>query len=959
MTDLRVHGVFADVIIKNWPDLRTHAVFADVIVGRKRKNWWPTTAGSRIPKIAHGIGSSLNASISSQEIMHRIVAVGQGGGSYSNNGTTWTNYTSPNTVSDRGIIWDGEKFHMSGFSGDYAYTIDTTELGDSPTGWTGDFDLGDSTTNVLLYVPEYEMIFAGTEGSEVKGVAKADFATPANWDVLLDTEPLSGPSNGDGGYVRGLAYSPTEDVLVATMLDGVIWSAPGPTFTSWTLRTTDVSHGSYNMNAAIWCSGFDLFLAGGEGGHIRHSSDATSWTDTVISEFLNDDIWAMCYSPELDRAVVAGDGGVIVYSDNGTTWNNASDNAAITWDISTATYDSSSFSIASQDTLPSDVAFSSDGTKMYMLGYNNQTIYQYSLSTAWHVNTASYGSVSYLINQDSGNTGLYFKPDGTKLYVIGSSGNNVYQHTLGTAWDLSTASYDSVSFSIAGEDGLAQGVTFKPDGTKMYMTGGINNTIFQYTLSTAWDISTASYDSISFNIASQEVGPTGTSFKSDGTRMWLIGNTDTIFQYDLSTPWDLSSAAYNSVSKNFTSQDTNPHGLFVRDDGTKLYIIGTTNDTVYQYSIGATVSGIIWSNTAQKFIACVSKNPDGGSIIESSDGSNWTEIYSGATDQLNALAVAEYTTPIVIPPEVPGEPPSTILGEPDDGEVEPRLLTDPHVLLVITHESTDWKTKFGTGTDTHLANQTVTSTGTPSGTAGKALRIKTPAGELNGYGAHRNFALAGLADLEEAYFRYRVNFSQHTFMNSTGDGGGKLPGLAGKAGTMPTYDSKVGSGGQRYNGSTQLTTSNYLTADGWSARLLWQKDRGLSSYLYVPDPSHIGDVKSGGSYFGWSNRVKTSVGGSTNALFHATNWNDVEVRIKLNTISGSTINADGIYEVWLNGVKGLSMSNIIFRRSANVKITQVYDACTFGGGSGDAPDSDDYVWFDDYVIGNGYIGPKT
>ena len=49
------------------------------------------------------------------------------------------------------------------------------------------------------------------------------------------------------------------------------------------------------------------------------------------------------------------------------------------WDVSTASYEASDdFSVASQDTTPVSVEFKSDGSKMYVFGGSNDTIYQYS-----------------------------------------------------------------------------------------------------------------------------------------------------------------------------------------------------------------------------------------------------------------------------------------------------------------------------------------------------------------------------------------------------------------------------------------------------------------------------------------------------------------------------------------------------------------------------------------------------
>ena len=49
------------------------------------------------------------------------------------------------------------------------------------------------------------------------------------------------------------------------------------------------------------------------------------------------------------------------------------------WDVSTASYNNVSFYVGSQEPYPGGVAFSSDGSKMYIVGYTNDTVYQYTL----------------------------------------------------------------------------------------------------------------------------------------------------------------------------------------------------------------------------------------------------------------------------------------------------------------------------------------------------------------------------------------------------------------------------------------------------------------------------------------------------------------------------------------------------------------------------------------------------
>ena len=99
----------------------------------------------------------------------------------------------------------------------------------------------------------------------------------------------------------------------------------------------------------------------------------------------------------------------------------ASGSVTVGYDLSVAAYDSKSFSVNSQEPNPRGVTFKPDGTKMYVVGDNNQTIFQYSLDPAWDVSTASYDSVSKDISSTSGPYMwcLRFNPDGTKMYTIG------------------------------------------------------------------------------------------------------------------------------------------------------------------------------------------------------------------------------------------------------------------------------------------------------------------------------------------------------------------------------------------------------------------------------------------------------------------------------------------------------------------------------------------------------------
>ena len=258
--------------------------------------------------------------------------------------------------------------------------------------------------------------------------------------------------------------------------------------------------------------------------------------------------------------------------------------------ITSWVYSGLSKSISAEESTPNGLFFSPDGVNMYVNGASGDDVNQYTLSTPWNVSTASYVRVFSVVSQDSSPQDIFFKPDGLTMFVLGATNDTVYQYTLGTAWDLSTASYASKSFSVTAQAQTPGGLWFKPDGLIMYVVDILTDTVYQYTLGTAWDISTASYANKSFGVSASETSPNQVNLSADGTKMWIVGSSsDYIWEYPLVTPWDISSASaalalYNSY---VGFQETAPTGMFIDSTAAnRVYIVGTTNDIVYQYDTG-------------------------------------------------------------------------------------------------------------------------------------------------------------------------------------------------------------------------------------------------------------------------------------------------------------------------------------------------------------------------------------
>ena len=275
------------------------------------------------------------------------------------------------------------------------------------------------------------------------------------------------------------------------------------------------------------------------------------------------------------------------------------------YNLNLASYDNKNY--ATSLTSASGVAFSSDGTKMYLNGFNtaadqstNQHIWQYSLSTAWDVTTASYDNIS--LNTSAQNTrqrDLRFKPDGTVLYMVGSTPDGVWQYDLSTAWDLSTASYSNKTISVGSQDTNPAALALSPDGTKVYVAGYSSKIIFQYDLSTAWDLSNSTYWGWNYNrTTSGDVYSTSAidsmEINSSGTKLYVAvaaAPSDVIIEYDLPSNGKISDITYSDHYSQWTTlggAGVDLKGIAFSSSGDKFYTFGTNDYKVYEFSVGST-----------------------------------------------------------------------------------------------------------------------------------------------------------------------------------------------------------------------------------------------------------------------------------------------------------------------------------------------------------------------------------
>lgn len=259
------------------------------------------------------------------------------------------------------------------------------------------------------------------------------------------------------------------------------------------------------------------------------------------------------------------------------------------WDISKARYVQSG-SVADQTGLPTGVFLQPNGTGMFVSGGDD--VFKYELSRAWDVTSASYSSARSFSSTSIQD--LSFKPDGTRMYVLDSVADDVEEYTLPTPWSLTSASLSARRVvTDAGAVSTPRGLFFKPDGTKFYVGG--SSAVAEYSMSTPWGIASASYVQFFSVLTGQVRQVQSVFFNIYGSKMYVSGgdgdglaglNGSRLDEYNLSASWDVSSAVY-SKTLFFAGGRNDVRGLFFRQDGKRMYCAQAAGlDAVDEYHLG-------------------------------------------------------------------------------------------------------------------------------------------------------------------------------------------------------------------------------------------------------------------------------------------------------------------------------------------------------------------------------------
>ncbi|TQO37205.1 gliding motility-associated-like protein [Arenibacter algicola] len=332
------------------------------------------------------------------------------------------------------------------------------------------------------------------------------------------------------------------------------------------------------------------------------------------------------------------------------------------YDVSTAKIIASeSYNFGANETNGYGLAFNNDGSKMFVVGRNSDTVYEYVLSTAYNPSTAVY-STEFFVGTEEANPGeVIFNPSGTKMFITGASSDMVIEYNLAIPFDVSTSTHTiGDDFNLLPLVGFSKAVSFNDMGTKMFVLDLATTSVFEFNLGVAYDVSTAVYTNKSFNIGGEHSNPQGICFSAEGTKMYIIGSgnsslgnaDDAIVEYGLGTGFDVDTAVYAGDSEELKvgAQDGQPMDVVFDSTGNYLFVLGYNWNNVHKYVLQISIQ---FEENNAAVVADIEANDGDGGTSDSgityslaSGGDNDFFNLNTSTGELTFVSPPDYETPI-------------------------------------------------------------------------------------------------------------------------------------------------------------------------------------------------------------------------------------------------------------------------------------------------------------------------
>ncbi|MDA9993030.1 hypothetical protein N9E09_00005, partial [bacterium] len=460
---------------------------------------------------------------------------------------------------------------------------------------------GQSSTTLSNLTDTLYNVFVSPDGTNLYAI---DFDSKLYHYVMstphdLSTAVYTALTTATSGItsLRNIEFSPDGKIFnvyyatgqtVRQYICGTPWDITTSYWTgnSHVFETTNIPH-SFQISA----DGTKAYTFMREDDTVREYTMSTAWNITTMSSAPSNthyfkDAWEVFIGPDGSRAMVStGTTQEHIYRTDGTAHTPVTaTGSSITWaaDITSLVDADKSFDTG----YGHGSVLSEDGTKLYTI--NGTRVDEHTLSTAHDISSASFDQAAQLGQSPLGGINgfskrVHINSAGTKMFVLNDQNpREIYQYDFGTPFDVSTLTKstsprsDSYFKDIIGESNITD-FTMSYDGKKLFHTRG--DRIVERVLETPFDITTEYKTGNEYWTGDIDSTPESLQFSSDGLKLYMFGQvSDSLYEFTMTTAYDLSTMSYSGVTKRV-------RGGYVANlssDGTKMYVkIGTT---LHQYN---------------------------------------------------------------------------------------------------------------------------------------------------------------------------------------------------------------------------------------------------------------------------------------------------------------------------------------------------------------------------------------
>jgi len=254
------------------------------------------------------------------------------------------------------------------------------------------------------------------------------------------------------------------------------------------------------------------------------------------------------------------------------------------WDITTATPTGNVFTFAGAENAR-DLIFRTNGLEFFSLSFDDPlaTVTKFHLDELWNISSAAYFPNQNAITA-AFHASITWKPDGLKYFILDAANpDKIDGYSVPHPFNSDGATLDG-SFVVNPPEGNPRGMFWHLDGTLCWITGTGSDEVHQFDLSTPWDITTMSDPGISVLPSGTGGAPQGMFIGKGGLKLYIVDGQDDIMEYNMTVPYDITTL--NTIPVNtldISAKTMRPRDIVFKPNGTMMFIISDTDKTITRY----------------------------------------------------------------------------------------------------------------------------------------------------------------------------------------------------------------------------------------------------------------------------------------------------------------------------------------------------------------------------------------